>query len=81
MKIEVMMFAAAKENAGANRVIVESSEPMTARSIMQQLGHTYPKLKPLLASCRLAVDDQYVGDDFRVDPDSEVALIPPVSGG
>ena len=81
MKVEVMLFAAAKENAGADRVTVESCEPMTALLVLRQLGQAYPKLKPLLPSCRLAVDDQYVGNDFRVDPDSEVALIPPVSGG
>lgn len=81
MKIEVLMFAAAKETTGADRVTVETTGPMTSLSLMEQLGQIYPSLNPLLPSCRLAVDDQYVGDQFMIDGVSEVALIPPVSGG
>lgn len=81
MRIEVMMFAAAKESVGSDRVIVESSDPMTSKLLMEQLGQLYPRLKPLLPSCRLAVGDQYVAGDFTITANHEVALIPPVSGG
>ncbi|KAA1261699.1 ThiS family protein [Rubripirellula obstinata] len=81
MKIEVMMFAAAKESVGSDRITLELEQPATSGSLMEQLGQIHPGLKPLLPSCRLAVDDQYVPDDFPLGSHHEIALIPPVSGG
>jgi molybdopterin converting factor small subunit len=81
MKIEVSMFAAAKEAVGRDRVVAESKGPLTSRMLLEELGRLHPQIQPLLPSCRLAVDDQYVADDFVVDDQCEVALIPPVSGG
>jgi molybdopterin converting factor small subunit len=81
MKFEVMMFAAAKEIIGADRVTVELGDSPTSSKLLEHLGRTYTGLKPLLPSCRLAVDDQYVADEFLLRPDHQIALIPPVSGG
>ena len=49
--------------------------------IRQALTQQFPELKPLLPSCRIAVDCEYVGPDASVPSGAEVALIPPVSGG
>ena len=59
----------------------ESAACVLASSIRQALMQQCPELQPLLPSCRIAVDCQYVGPDARVRPGAEVALIPPVSGG
>ena len=49
--------------------------------IRQALTQQFPELQPLLPSCRIAVDCEYVGPDASVPSGAEVALIPPVSGG
>ena len=53
----------------------------TAKSILQALGEQCPELQALLPSCRLAVDCEYVSPETCISPKSEIALIPPVSGG
>jgi molybdopterin converting factor small subunit len=49
--------------------------------VIAAVGRHLPELLGLLPSCRLAVDCCYVNDDAAVSADSEIALIPPVSGG
>tara|TARA_R110002111_G_scaffold110643_1_gene170324 strand:- start:204 stop:485 length:282 start_codon:yes stop_codon:yes gene_type:complete len=93
MKIEVMMFAGAKEATNCDSTFVEfpseqtgeqqgqRTSEVTAKQVLEQLAILHPALAPILPSCRLAVDDQYVTMDFAITPNHEVALIPPVSGG
>ena len=81
MKIDVLMFAAAKEVAGRDKVSIEVSEPACAADVLGALAKELPGLTGLLPSSRLAVDCQYVDGEAEISPDSEVAFIPPVSGG
>lgn len=79
--VEVQLFAAAREQAGAAQLVVPVSGPLTVAALRLRLAEQLPKIGPLVQRCRLAVDQQYVGDDFLIHPGSEIALIPPVSGG
>ncbi len=81
MQIRVLLFAAAKEAARTDSVSVEVADRATAADVVDALGLELPQLKPLLPSCRVAVDCCYVAEDVVVSSDSEIALIPPVSGG
>jgi molybdopterin synthase catalytic subunit len=45
------------------------------------LGRRFPALGPLAERALVAVNLEYVGTEFRLSADDEVALIPPVSGG
>lgn len=67
---------AEKQNLGG-----ENLNCVTVGCILQALTQQYPELQPLLPSCRIAVDCEYVGSEASVSPEAEVALIPPVSGG
>lgn len=44
------------------------------------LTDNYPQLSGL-RSFAVAVDNEYAGDEQLIQSDSEIALIPPVSGG
>lgn len=81
MKCQVLLFAAARELAAADRIDVEVATPVTAAAVLSQIGHHIPALLPLLPGCRLAVDQAFVVADSPISEDSELALIPPVSGG
>ncbi|TWU58413.1 ThiS family protein [Rubripirellula tenax] len=81
IKIQVQMFAGAKQLAGRDTVEVEVRSPIQARAIFDALQVAAPELTPLIPSCRLAVDNRYVIDQSIIDEDSTIALIPPVSGG
>lgn len=81
MKVDVHLFAIAKDLAGCDLVVFEIDDAKSAGELLRELGRMHPALEPLLPSCRLAVADQYVPDDFVITGEQEVSLIPPVSGG
>lgn len=81
MRIQVLLFAAAKEAAGSNSIEIEVSDRPRASDVLKAIASQLPQLDPLLPSCRLAVDCCYVTGDAPIERGSEIALIPPVSGG
>jgi molybdopterin converting factor subunit 1 len=81
MQIEVLLFAAARDAAGSDSIRIDVADNARAADVIAELGRCLPELSRLLPSCRLAVDCSYVTADASVGPESEIALIPPVSGG
>jgi len=81
MRVEVLLFAAARELAGRDRVVVDVGDQPTAGDVLRSLGEAAPALQSLIPACRLAVDSQYVASEAALEAPDEVALIPPVSGG
>lgn len=81
MQIEVLLFAAARDAADSESIQVDVPEDALAKDVIAAVGQQLPDLASLLPSCRLAVDCSYVSADTIVSPESEIALIPPVSGG
>lgn len=81
MQINVLLFAAAKQAADRDCVSVDVAAGAKAADVMEALASQVPALQAIVASSRLAVDNCYVGPEAAITADSEVALIPPVSGG
>ncbi len=78
----VLLFAIARDLVGADEVFVSVGLEPSAGEILLQLGEEFPELRVLLPTCRLAVDCEYVSSETLIkDTESELALIPPVSGG
>jgi len=81
VRVEVRLFAIAKELAGGPTVAVELAEGASVGDLRRALGEAVPGLGDMLGGMRLAVGQEYVGDDVVIRDRDEVALIPPVSGG
>jgi molybdopterin converting factor subunit 1 len=81
MKIKVKLFAAARELAGGDTVEIEIPEHTTVADLGLALAKNFPALEKLLPHALWAVDAEYAGDSTIINDHSEVALIPPVSGG
>ena len=81
MKVAVKLFAAARQLAGAEEVVVEVTEEATIADLRAALVLQHPPLTPLLNHALFAMDADYVTDATRVTPSAEIACIPPVSGG
>jgi molybdopterin synthase catalytic subunit/molybdopterin converting factor small subunit len=60
---------------------MELPEHSTVRDLLAHYQAQLPKLKGLLPSLALAVNQQYAGPDTGLTANDEVALLPPVSGG
>jgi molybdopterin converting factor small subunit len=81
MKKSVRLFAAAKELAGADDIEVDLKDGATIADLRRAIEKDYPRLGRILPQSLWAVDAAYASDDAQIGAESEVAMIPPVSGG
>jgi molybdopterin converting factor subunit 1 len=87
----VLMFARAREIAGASQVKVEINQPtnesnnqsITVQQLVTQLITLYPALSELVKSMMMAVNMEYEKCDSQrvIEERDEIAVIPPISGG
>lgn len=81
MKLRVKLFAVARELVGQPEVELELAANATVADVRREIVRQYPPLESILKHARWAVDAEFANDWVAVSSTSEVALIPPVSGG
>ena len=81
MRVEVLLFAAAREKAGAARIGLDLAEGATVADLWTRLGDEHPALAPVLARCRAAIDEEFASPTALLREGAIVAVLPPVSGG
>ena len=81
MRVDVQLFAVARQRSGRAALVVELAEGSTVADLKRAMAVACPELAPIVPSLLIAVDNEYATDDQPVPRGSEVAAIPPVSGG
>jgi molybdopterin converting factor subunit 1 len=81
MKVRVKLFAVAKQKAGSDEIVVELPAAATVASLRSAVVEQFPALADVIRHVRFAINNEYAGEDSRVSPSAEIAVIPPVSGG
>lgn len=81
MKIRVVAFASASDILGRSPVEVVLPADSRLSDLEAELVSRYPALEPLWPRLAVAVDGQLTRSDRDLADGSEVALLPPVSGG
>lgn len=81
MKIRVRLFASFREATGSGTLAWEAPTGATVSEVVAALRAEYPRLGPASEKALLAVNQEYVGGEYRLQDGDELALIPPVSGG
>lgn len=81
MKITVRLFAGAAQQAGLRSVELELRDGANVASARDALLEQLPQLKPLSQVSLWATETEMLDDLSVLKPDSELAMIPPVSGG
>jgi len=81
LTVRVLLFAAARDLAGADTVTVELPAGATVADLRATLSKTFTALAPLLAKSAIAVNQDFAEDSHVLAATDEVAVIPPVSGG
>lgn len=81
MKVRVKLFAVARELAGGDEITVQVRERATLGEVRRAVEAERPALRAIVPYCLWAVDANYADNATTVNENSEVALIPPVSGG
>lgn len=81
MKLNVRLFARARDLAGSDVVEVELEEGATIDHVREALAIQYPPLQPISQSLLVAVGTEYAEGQQPVSPDMQITCFPPVSGG
>lgn len=80
--VTVLCFASLRERLGGEPAIsMRRPEGSTVAALRAVLAERFPQAAQYLAHCRVAVEQEFVGDEAALHDGDEVALIPPVSGG
>ena len=77
----VLLFAAARDLAGADTITVQLPAGSTIAELRRDLARRLPAISGLLAKSAIAVNHDFAEDDRVLQPNDELAVIPPVSGG
>ncbi len=84
VEVTVRCYGPARREAGAEVLAVVLDRPGTVDDVLAALATSRGAadgLVRLLPTCAVAIDDELVARDHRIDGPIEVALLPPVAGG
>ncbi len=81
MRVDLLLFAVARQRAGRGSVALELPEGATIADLKAALAAQEPELAPLIPMLLFAVAGEYADDTTLIPAGAEVAAIPPVSGG
>lgn len=80
MKINILAFGIAKDIIKGSSLALDIAEAMTVGDLKKQLTSEFPDFEKL-RSLAIAVNQEYREDDFPLNENDEIVIIPPVSGG
>jgi len=80
--MNILFFGITRDIVNEGSIDIESSQSSIENvgELRTYLVNRYPALEKL-SSLAIAVNSNYVEDDFLLSKNDEIALIPPVSGG
>jgi len=81
MKLEIKLFATLRDLAGSKSVLLHLNEPATVNSLLAAMAEQHPAVAPVLSSSLVSVNKQFAEGETAVNPQDEIAIFPPVSGG
>ena len=76
MRVTVRLFAQLRERAGAGSLELDLPDGARVRDALAAIGDLAAGLPVVMA-----VNREYAAEDAPLQPDDELALVPPVSGG
>jgi len=81
MRVRVLFFGTLKDVAGKSSGMLDLREGASVADVLAHYQAETPRLKELLPSLAMAVNQEYAGPSAELKEGDEIALLPPVSGG
>jgi molybdopterin converting factor subunit 1 len=81
MIVRVKLFALAAQLAATDKIELSIETGQTVGDLRQVLAKKCPALVPLMPHLMFAINSDYAGDHTPIPEGTEIACIPPVSGG
>ncbi len=74
----VLYFSILREKLGSEESIEFKGSVAELKKVLKE---RHPQVADIIDRVKFAVNEEYVSDDFKLEGDETVAVIPPVSGG
>lgn len=81
IKINVLLFGACREVAGAVELNCDLAAPADVASAWNEIKTRFPNLEKFERSALFAVNEEHARKDQPLDDGDTLAIFPPVSGG
>jgi len=81
MRVQVLFFGVLKDLVGRASETLELNENATVADVLEHYELRTAKIREILPSLALSVNQHYAGPGAVLGDGDEVALLPPVSGG
>ena len=79
--VNVLYFAAVRDRLASPGEALDLPAQLSATDLLARLAARHPHAAELFARSRVALDLEFVNGDLLLRDGSELAVIPPVSGG
>lgn len=81
VEISVALFAGMRAAAGCDHVTISIPTTCDSAAILDAVAAALPATANLAQASRVAVDDRFLSGETTLSDASQLAIIPPVSGG
>jgi molybdopterin synthase catalytic subunit len=81
MQVRILFFGMLKDLAERSSDCLSLRDDATLGDVLQHYAERIPRLRALVPSIALSINQQYAGPESKLQPGDEIALLPPVSGG
>ena len=81
MRVRLQFFSRLRDVAGQPELDLEVPEGTTAGDLLEKLYAQFPPLRDWDKSLLIGSGVEFVGRDYAVKPDDQIAIMPPVQGG
>jgi len=81
MTVTLLLFARAQELAGSARFTLDLPKGSRAGDLKAILAKEIPSIASLMDRCAIGINGEFASPEDLIDENSEIALLPPVSGG
>ena len=81
MQLRVQFFSQLREIVGAGEVDLDLPTGATVDDLLAQLFQAYPALREWERNLLVGAGVEFVGRDYVIQPNDEIAIMPPVQGG
>jgi molybdopterin converting factor small subunit len=81
MKVQVQFYAQLRDLVGIRELELEVPDSATVSDLLEQVYAERPALRGHDNSILIGADLEFVDRNYKLTPDEEIAIMPPVQGG
>jgi len=81
MKLHVHLYSQLRDLAGAQTLDVDLTNGATVSDLLENVYSKYPVLRSHDQSILVGAGFEFVDRNYKLKPDDEISIMPPVQGG